>query len=91
MPDFLGVEARQNAIVLADELNYERAADKLHISSAELKTQISALEAKLSVQIFKSKRTNVELSDRGRVLIKFFRQSVAVHDRIAAKSVDGGS
>ena len=47
MSEPIAIGLKRAAIVLADELDYARAAGRLSIRSAELRKQISALEAQL--------------------------------------------
>jgi hypothetical protein len=81
----IAIGLKRAAIILADELDYMRAAEKLSIPSVELQKQISALEAQLCFHIFKPGQRKVELTDEGQFLIKAFRESVALHDRNASK------
>ncbi len=79
---------KRAAIILAEELDYARAAKRLNNTPAELRKQISLLEGQLYVYIFKPKQRKVELTEEGQFLIKAFRESVAIHDRNARKSPD---
>ena len=54
-------------IVLAEELNFTRAADRLHITQPALSKQITDLEAEHRFHLFtRNKRRIVELTDTGR-------------------------
>lgn len=83
--EYIEIGMKRVAIVLAEELDYERAAQKLNITGVELRTQISALEMLLCLQIFEPKQRKVELTDDGQFLIRLFRKAVAVHDRNISK------
>jgi DNA-binding transcriptional LysR family regulator len=84
----IDVKLKRAAIMLADELSHSRAAEKLNLSSAELRKQITAFEALLHLHIFKPRQKKVELTEEGQFLIKAFRDSVALHDRNANKSME---
>ena len=72
-------------IILAEDLDYSRAAEKLGFTSVELRKQISALEAQLYFHIFKPRQKKVELTEEGQFLIEVFRKSVALHVRNGSK------
>lgn len=63
------------AMILADELDFDRAAERLHISSLELKERIAQLEDTLSLVLFISDSNLVEMTDRGRRYIEQLRKS----------------
>ena len=73
MSESIGIGLKRAAIILADELDYPRAAEKSGLTSAELRKQISALETQLYFHIFKPRQTKVELREEGQFLIKVFR------------------
>ncbi len=81
MPESIAIGLKRAAIILAEQLDYARAAEKLSITSAVLRKQIAALEALLYLRIFKPRQKKVELTEEGQFLIKAFRESVALHDR----------
>ncbi|WP_263358620.1 LysR family transcriptional regulator [Acidicapsa ligni] len=86
MSEFIAIGLKRAAIILADELDYARAAEHLSIPHTELRKQISALEAQLYFHIFKPRQRKVELTEEGQFLIKAFREAVALHDRSAGKA-----
>ncbi len=88
MSETIAIGLKRAAIILAEELDYARAAEKLSILSAELRKQISVLEAQLYFHIFKPRQKKVELTEEGQFLIKVFRESIALHDRNASKDAD---
>ncbi len=95
MSESIDIKLKRAAIILADELNFPRAAEELNISSSDLREQISALERQLYFHIFKPGQNSVELTEEGRFLVNAFRGSVALHDRNATTGVNetmnGGS
>ncbi len=85
MSESIYIGLKRAAIILAEQLDYGRAAEQLNISPDELRRQISALETQLCFHIFESGRGQVELTEEGQFLIKIFRESVALHDRNVSK------
>jgi DNA-binding transcriptional LysR family regulator len=84
----IAIGLKRVAIILAEDLDYSRAAEKLGLTPVELRKQISALEAQLYFHIFKPRQKKVELTEEGQFLIKAFRESVTLHDRKTSKDVD---
>lgn len=85
MAESVAIGLKRAAVLLAEELDYERAAEKVKISSAELRQQISVLESQLCLHIFRPVRRKVELTQEGQFLIRAFREAVALHDRNVSK------
>jgi DNA-binding transcriptional LysR family regulator len=77
-------------IVLAEELNFTRAADRLHITQPALSKQITDLEAEHRFHLFtRDTRRVVELTDAGRAFVEEARSALfhterAVHLAYAA-------
>jgi DNA-binding transcriptional LysR family regulator len=69
-------------IVLAEDLNFTRAAHRLHISQSALSKQITEIEQQHKFHLFnrKNKRT-VELTDVGRVFVEEARSALLHIDR----------
>jgi DNA-binding transcriptional LysR family regulator len=63
---FPEVQLLQAAIVLAEELNFSRAAQRLNIQQPTLSRQILKLESQIGLQLFVRNHQNVELTDAGR-------------------------
>jgi DNA-binding transcriptional LysR family regulator len=84
----------QSAIVLAEELNFSRAASRLHLTQPGLTKQIQDLESQLGVVLFERSSQGVELTEPGRVFIEHAKLAVfhlerAVHlTRAAAKGAE---
>ena len=84
----------QSAIVLADELNFSRAASRLHLTQPGLTKQIQDLESQLGVKVFVRSSQGVEVTEPGLVFIEHAKLAVfhlerAVHlTRAAAKGAE---
>jgi len=82
-------------IVLAEELNFTRAADRLHITQPALSKQITDLEAEHRFHLFtRDTRRVVELTDAGRAFVEEARSALfhterAVH--LAHAAHDGSN
>lgn len=69
-------------IVLAEELNFRRAADRLHITQPALSKQITELEDEHRFHLFtRYKRRVVELTDAGRVFVEEARSALLHTER----------
>ncbi|MCF0230504.1 MAG: LysR family transcriptional regulator, partial [Parasporobacterium sp.] len=60
-------------IVLAEELNYTKAAKKLYISHSSLSKHIAEAERELGVQLFVRTTHAVELTEAGRSVYRSFK------------------
>jgi len=67
LPD---IQLLQAAIVLAEELNFSRAAERLRIQQPTLSRQILKLESQLGVRLFERNHQNVELTEAGRHFVE---------------------
>jgi len=74
------------AIVLAEELNFSRAARRLHVSQPALTKQIAELEDRLGVRLFNREKQVVSLTDAGRAFIQHARLCV-FHGKRAMQAV----
>jgi DNA-binding transcriptional LysR family regulator len=80
----------ESAIILAEELNFSRAARRLHISQPTLTKQIAELEARLGVLLFNREHQIVSLTDAGRAYIEHARLCV-FHGKRAVQAVHAGA
>ena len=97
-PMFPNVDARHlhAVIVLAEELNFTRAADRLHITQSALSKQITEIEEQHRFQLFtraNRRVVRVELTDAGRVFVAEARSLLLHMERVfhlARAAHDGG-
>jgi DNA-binding transcriptional LysR family regulator len=78
------VEVRhlQAVIVLAEELNFTRAAHRLHITQSALSKQIAEIEEQHRFHLFtRNNKRNVELTEVGRIFVEEARSALLHIDR----------
>ena len=73
-------------LVLANELNFTRAAGRLHISQPPLTRQIQQLEASMGVVLFERTTRGVVLTQAGAVFLEEARKIVALTDQATNKT-----
>jgi DNA-binding transcriptional LysR family regulator len=71
----------QAAIILAEELNFSRAAERLRIDQSTLSKRIFELENQLDVHLFERNRQRVELTDAGKRFVEEAQQAMAHVER----------
>jgi DNA-binding transcriptional LysR family regulator len=77
--------------VVADNLNYRRAADELHITQPAVTAQIRSLEESLGIALFDRVGRETSLTLAGTTLLQYVRKIEAVaNDAIAALAPFGG-
>ena len=89
---FPGVEVRHlRAVnVLAEELNFTRAAERLHITQSGFSKQINEVEAKHGFHLFiRKNRKNVELTEVGRIFVEEARLALLHIERAVHAAREG--
>jgi len=77
--------------VVADMLNYRRAADELHLTQPAVTAQIRSLEEGLGIALFDRIGRDTSLTPAGATLLQYVRQIEAItNDAIAALAPFGG-
>ena len=64
--------------VVADALNFSRAAEELHISQPAVTSQVRTLEEGLGIALFDRVGRNATLTPAGKTLLPFVRQIEAL-------------
>jgi DNA-binding transcriptional LysR family regulator len=79
-------------VVVAEELNFSRAATRLHMAQPPLSVAIRQLEQELGTDLFQRTTREVRLTEAGRVLLDGARRTLAEADRAvtAAKRAGAG-
>ena len=67
-------------IVVAEELNFTRAAERVHIVQSALSTSIRTLEEELQARLFVRTTKQVQLSPAGRAFLEKAREVMRVID-----------
>jgi len=77
--------------VVADMLNYRRAADELHLTQPAVTAQIRSLEESLGIALFDRIGRDTSLTPAGATLLQYVRKIEAItNDAIAALAPFGG-
>lgn len=72
-------------VVLAEELNFTRAAKRLHMSQPPLSLQIQSLERSLGADLFERSSRRIALTPVGGAFLHRARSILAQHDRALAE------
>src|ERR1700678_504825 len=77
--------------VVADTLNFRRAADELHLTQPAITSQIKSLEESLGIALFDRISRDIRLTPAGTTLLQYVRQIEAIsNDAVAALAPFGG-
>lgn len=87
------MELRQlrQVIVLAETLNFRRAAERLHMAQPPLSTSIKKLEEELGVQLFERLPSGVKLTPAGDVVLRHARRTVFFAEQTRRAGREGES
>ena len=69
------------AVVLAEEMNFTRAAERLNITQPALSKQVAELERRLGFAVFKRNQKRVELIEAGQVFIRGCKDGMSVLEK----------
>jgi DNA-binding transcriptional LysR family regulator len=88
-----GIELRlqRYAVVLAEELNFTRAAERVHVAQPAFSRSIRQLEDELGLQLFTRSSRRVELTGAGRNFVYEARKALYHAERAAHVSQRDGS
>lgn len=77
--------------VVADSLNFRRAAEELHLTQPAITSQIKTLEESLGIALFDRLGRDINLTAAGTTLLEYVRQIEAIsNEAIAALAPFGG-
>ena len=77
--------------VVADTLNFRRAADELHLTQPAITSQIKSLEEGLGIALFDRISRDIRLTPAGTTLLQYVRRIEAIsNDAVAALATFGG-
>ncbi len=78
-------------IILAEELNFTRAADRLHVAQSTLSKQITEIEEQHRLHLFnRDNKKVVEITDSGRIFVEEARSLLSHMERAFHLAHDGG-
>jgi DNA-binding transcriptional LysR family regulator len=78
-------------VVVAEELNFSRAATRLHMAQPPLSVAIRQLEQELGTDLFVRTTREVQLTEAGRVLLDGARRTLAEADRAVSDAKRAGA
>ena len=77
--------------VVADTLNFRRAADELHLTQPAVTAQVKTLEESLGIALFDRIGRDINLTPAGQTLLQYVRQIEAItNEAVAALAPFGG-
>lgn len=78
-------------VVLAETLNFRRAAERLHMAQPPLSVSIQKLESELGTKLFVRETTGVSLTPSGKVVLKEARKMLFYEEQIVSAARDSMS
>jgi DNA-binding transcriptional LysR family regulator len=79
----MDIRRLRHFVVLAETLNFSRAAERLHMTQPPLSISIRHLEQELGAPLFKRDTRRVELTDLGKAMLVSARKAVDAVDEVA--------
>lgn len=73
------IEQLEHFITICEEKTFIKASDKLHIAQQTLSNSIKNLESTLNAQLFIRSNKGVELTYKGEVAYKYFKEIIATY------------
>lgn len=83
--NFMELRHVESFLVVAETLNFHRAAERLSISQPALSRQIQQLEESLNARLFTRDKKRVELTPSGTYLLRQGQELVAFADRLSSE------
>ncbi|MBQ4819243.1 LysR substrate-binding domain-containing protein [Aquimarina sp. MMG016] len=84
----MNIRQLKNILVLAEKLNFTRAAEELNIVQPALSRQIKQLEDEIDAILFKRDKRNVALTPAGKYFVTEAKKLVAQIERMAKQASD---
>lgn len=87
------MELRQlrHAVVLAETLNFTRAAERLHMAQPPLSTSIRKLEEELGATLFERLPSGIKITSAGEAVLRQARRVLFFVDEVRRAASEGGS
>jgi DNA-binding transcriptional LysR family regulator len=77
-------------VMVAEELNFRRAAERLHIAPPPLSVQIRKLEAEIGTDLFVRQARGVQLTEAGKIFLEQARETLTGAKRAIALAREAG-
>jgi DNA-binding transcriptional LysR family regulator len=78
----------QAAIVLAEELNFSRAAERMHVEQSTLSRLIAKLESDIGLRLFVRNHQSVDLTEPGRRFVEEARSAILHIERAVMNATE---
>jgi len=90
-PDPMELRQLKQVIVLAETLNFHRAAERLHMAQPPLSTSIKKLEEELGVMLFERLPSGLKLTPSGEAVVRNARRAMFFADEVKRAAREGDS